>query len=93
MWLAKEQFENIEDLPQELKEQQKRGLTIRFCDDLRSHKKYYYVLQENPNDIVAIYGVVIGSLIFILFLVVNSISEKKARGIALHYVKEIFYKR
>ena len=55
LWLAKEQFENIEDLPQELKEQQKRGLTIRFCDDLRSHKKYYYVLQENPNDIVILF--------------------------------------
>ena len=50
-------------------------------------------LQINSYVMFAIYGVVIGSLIFILFLVVNSISEKKARGIALHYVREIFYKR
>lgn len=52
LWLAKEQFKNLDELPQELREQQERGLTIRFCDDLRSHKKYYYVLQEYPEDIV-----------------------------------------
>lgn len=52
LWLAKEQFTSLQDLPQELIEQQERGLTIRFCDDLRSHKKYYYALQEYKNDIV-----------------------------------------
>lgn len=52
LWLAKEQFKNLDELPQELREQQERGLTIRFCDDLKSHKKYYYVLQEYSKDIV-----------------------------------------
>lgn len=52
LWLAKEQFNGIESLPLQLIEQQKRGLTIRFCDDLRSHKKYYYTMQEYPDDLI-----------------------------------------
>ena len=52
LWLATDQFDGIESLPTELLNLQKRGLTIRFCDDLRSHKKYYYVMQEYPEDIV-----------------------------------------
>ncbi|MGN0251606.1 MAG: glycosyltransferase [Oliverpabstia sp.] len=52
LWLAQEQFKSIDVLPRELIELQKYGLTIRFCDDLRSHKKYYYVMQEYPEDII-----------------------------------------
>ena len=55
LWLAESQFEGIESLPEELIDQQKRGLTIRFCDDLRSHKKYFYVMQEYPTDIVILF--------------------------------------
>ena len=52
LWLAEEQFDGMDSLPTKLLEQQKRGLSIRFCDDLRSHKKYYYTMQEYPDDIV-----------------------------------------
>lgn len=53
LWLAYEQFPNgLDDLPKSLLNYQKRGLTIRFCDDLRSHKKYYYTMQEYPDDII-----------------------------------------
>lgn len=31
---------------------QERGSTIRFCDDLRSHKQYYYAMQENSEDLI-----------------------------------------
>lgn len=55
LWLAKEQFTGVQSLPIELLEQRKRGLTIRFCDDLRSHKKYYYTMQEYPDDIVLLF--------------------------------------
>ena len=41
LWLAEEQFQGIDSLPKSLLELMERGLTIRFCDDLRSHKKYY----------------------------------------------------
>lgn len=53
LWLAQTQFPNRkDDLPENLLRLQSRGLTIRFCDDLRSHKKYYYALQEYPDDLV-----------------------------------------
>jgi hypothetical protein len=50
LWLSKEQFPTIDSLPKKLLEQRKRGLEINLCEgDLRSHKKYYYTLQELPN--------------------------------------------
>ncbi len=52
LWLAASQFDGLESLPESLLRLQKRGLTIRFCDDLRSHKKYYYALQEYSEDLV-----------------------------------------
>jgi hypothetical protein len=53
LWLSKQQFRGINELPVNLKNQQKRGLEIRFCeDDLRSHKKYFYSLQEFKKAIV-----------------------------------------
>ncbi|THE14031.1 hypothetical protein E1I69_05905 [Bacillus timonensis] len=52
LWLAEEQFEGYSSLPPNLLKQQQRGLDIRFCDDLRSHKKYYYTFMEYPEEIV-----------------------------------------
>lgn len=53
LWLATEQFPNrLSELPDKVITMQRRGLEIRFCDDLRSHKKYYYTMLENPNSIV-----------------------------------------
>ena len=49
LWLAESQFEGIESLPRKIIRMQDRGLTIRFCDDLRPHKKYYYTMLENPD--------------------------------------------
>ncbi|WP_395632345.1 hypothetical protein [Flavobacterium sp.] len=48
LWLAGEQFPD-RILPKKLISLQERGLTIRYCDDLRSHKKYYYAMQEYPE--------------------------------------------
>lgn len=53
LWLAEEQFANRdEDLPGDLIELTNYGLTIRWCKDLKPHKKYFYVMQEYPEDIV-----------------------------------------
>lgn len=52
LWLAESQFDGLSSLPERLVKLQERGLSIRFCDDLRSHKKYYYVMQEHPDDLV-----------------------------------------
>lgn len=48
LWLAEDQFPERE-LPGNLLRLQKRGLEIRFCDDLKPHKKYYYAMQEYPD--------------------------------------------
>lgn len=50
LWLAKEQFPNGEkDLPKQLLNLKSRGLELLFCEDLRSHKKYYYSLKKYPH--------------------------------------------
>lgn len=51
LWLSKEQYPN-QEIPQEIKQYIKYGLEVRFCDDLRSHKKYYYSMFENPHAII-----------------------------------------
>ena len=54
LWLSRTQFPNeLMDLPQKLLKQMECGLDIRFVDeDIRSYKKFYYVFQEYPDDII-----------------------------------------
>ena len=52
LWLAEDQFEGEIVLPSRLLAQKKRGLTIRWCDNLMSHKKYFYTMQEYPEDLI-----------------------------------------
>ena len=55
LWLAEEQFPGREkDLPAGLMEMFSGcdTLQLRWCDDLRPHKKYYYTMKENPDSIV-----------------------------------------
>ncbi len=54
LWLAREQFPNAEaDLPNYLRNQMEKGwVTVRWCDDMKSHKKYFYALQEFSDDLV-----------------------------------------
>lgn len=51
LWLAEEDF-NPNNIPETLKFQQKRGLTIKFCKDIRSYKKLIPSLKEYPNDVI-----------------------------------------
>ena len=53
LWLSESQFPERK-LPENFKYLTDRGLTIRWCDDLRSHKKYFYALQEQDSDEVVI---------------------------------------
>ena len=48
LWLAKEQFDGI-SLPDSLLKLQKYGLEISYCEDLRSHKKYYPAMKAYPD--------------------------------------------
>lgn len=53
LWLAKKQYPKDYVLPKSLDRLVKRGLEIRYCDkDLMPHKKYFYTMQEYPEDIV-----------------------------------------
>ena len=53
LWLAPEQFPNKEqDLPQELLELTKRGLTIDWYHDIRPYKKLIPTLIKHPNNII-----------------------------------------
>ena len=50
LWLSKEQFPTELSLPKSLLKLRSIGLEIRLVEgDLRSHKKYYYVLKEFPE--------------------------------------------
>ncbi|MDE5678735.1 hypothetical protein [Phocaeicola sp.] len=54
LYLSKVQFpEEEKNLPNSLLNMKKRGLDIEFVEgDIRSHKKYYYVMQTYPTDLV-----------------------------------------
>jgi len=50
LWLSKQQFPSIEDIPLNLKTREDSLFEIRMVDeDIRSHKKYYYVMSEYPD--------------------------------------------
>lgn len=51
LWLADEEFDG-HYLTDRLLAQKKRGLTIRYCDNLKSYKKFYYTMKENRNSFV-----------------------------------------
>ena len=53
LYLTEGEVKSIESLPKKLREQQKRGLQIVLCPDkIRSHTKYFYAMQQNPDDII-----------------------------------------
>ena len=53
LWLAEEQFEG-KKLPNNLLRLQNYGLEIRWCDDLKPHKKYFYCMQEYTDKCIVI---------------------------------------
>lgn len=54
LWLAEEQFPGKEaNLPKDLQKLiADKQLTVRWCDDMKGHKKYFYALQEYRDDLV-----------------------------------------
>ena len=50
LWLSKEQFPKKETIPDSLWREEDSLFEIRMVEnDIRSHKKYYYVMQEFPD--------------------------------------------
>ncbi|MCL2687120.1 MAG: glycosyltransferase [Methanobrevibacter sp.] len=53
LWLAKEQFPYLEEnLPKKVLDLKNHGLTINWCEDIKSYKKLIYSLQKYPEDII-----------------------------------------
>lgn len=48
LWIAEEQFAD-KKIPKRLEKLKKRGLEVRFCEDLKPHKKYYSAMREYPD--------------------------------------------
>ena len=53
LWLSSEQFENV-TIPKNLLNLEKYGLEIKYCEDLKPHKKYYYTMKDYPEYYIAI---------------------------------------
>ena len=92
LWLSKEQFASKDYLPINLISQLSRGLEIRFVDgDLKSHKKYYYMLKEYSNDIM----ITIDDDIFYRTNMIEDLYNYSLRypgNIISQYCKQIMYK-
>lgn len=53
LYLTQSQVPDIDNLPKSLLGLQKRGLEIKLCpDEIRSHTKYFYAMQQFPEDII-----------------------------------------
>ena len=50
LWLAEDLIKK--EIPQILKRQEKRGLEIRYCKDIKSYKKLIPSLRDFPNDYI-----------------------------------------
>lgn len=48
LWIAEDEFKGL-SLPARLSAQTRRGLEIRRCENLKSYKKFYYTMLENPD--------------------------------------------
>jgi hypothetical protein len=48
LWLGEDKFPG-KKLPEKLESLKKRGLTVEFVDDLRSHTKYFHALKKFPH--------------------------------------------
>lgn len=51
LWLDHDNW-NEDNIPDKLKLLKEKGLTIRFCKDLKSYKKHVPALADFPNDLV-----------------------------------------
>ena len=53
LWLGSEQFPGREqDIPKKVIKLQKYGITIKWCNDIKSYKKLVPALKEYPDDII-----------------------------------------
>lgn len=49
LWLSSAEFDGVE-LPESIKALQRKGLEIRFCENLYGHKRYYKMIEEQKTN-------------------------------------------
>ena len=49
LWLAESEFKDFE-FPESIKQLQKRGLELRYCENYFGHKRYYKIIEEQRED-------------------------------------------
>ena len=49
LWLAESEFKDFE-FPESIKQLQKRGLELRYCENYFGHKRYYKMIDEQKED-------------------------------------------
>ena len=53
LWLGEDKFpDKDKNLPKIFDKVKKCGVEIRFCEDLGPHKKYFFAMQEYPDDLL-----------------------------------------
>lgn len=91
LWLAKDQFQDINILPKNLLRLQSRGLEIRFAEgDLRSHKKYIYTMKLFPEACI----ITIDDDLFYRSTLVEEMLERhitNPKAIIAHYTHDMRY--
>ncbi|MCH8534622.1 MAG: hypothetical protein LAT51_06085 [Flavobacteriaceae bacterium] len=73
LWLANSQFER-KIIPKKIHQLKNFGLEVKFCDDLRSHKKYFYSVQEFKDSFIFTFD---DDLFYDSYVIENLISLKK----------------
>jgi len=55
LWLAESEFKDVE-MPDSIKNLQKRGLEVRFCENYLGYKRYYKLLEEQKdNELIVLF--------------------------------------
>lgn len=89
LWLAESQFPE-KMLPSKLLSLQKKGLEIKYCEDLRSHKKYFHALQEQkPDELIITFD---DDIIYNTYTIERAIKKHQEfpKAIVANYVRKIF---
>lgn len=91
LYLAEQQFVQKEnDLPKQLLKLKNKGLIIKFCEDIKSHKKYFYSFKDyHDSKVVLIDDDVIYPINMLKTLVDNSL--KFDNCIIANRIREINY--
>ncbi|MEO0038715.1 MAG: hypothetical protein RIQ59_1926 [Bacteroidota bacterium] len=93
LWLSKEQFRSVDDLPKSLLNQKERGLEIYLVDDdIKSHKKYFYSLNLFPDDYLI---TVDDDIIYPSFLIdrLISLNQLYPNSICCHRAHKILFSK